>query len=124
MTRDKIGIILSIGCLIHCILFPLIFPMIPLLGFTLEHQAMWHIGLLIPIVIIAIVAFIPGYRKHKLPEILVIAFIGICFLVSSGVLEAYGIETGALTVLGSLNLVFAHYLNHKHSCKCDHHATH
>lgn len=121
MTRDKIGMLLSVGCLIHCILFPLILPMIPLLGFTVEHQAMWHIVLLIPIVIIAIIAFIPGYKKHKLAEILVTAFVGIICLIISGIMELVDVDSHALTVLGSINLVLAHYLNHKHSCKCDHH---
>ena len=39
MNKDKIGIFLSLGCLIHCVLGPLILPILPLFGLTIEHEA-------------------------------------------------------------------------------------
>ena len=122
MNKDKIGIILSIGCLIHCILTPLIIPMLPLFGLAVEHEAFVHLILGSVVLTIAAITFIPGYLKHKDIFIMIAGFSGALIVMATGIGELLSHESYTIfTVLGSIVLVISHYLNHKLSCECLHH---
>jgi hypothetical protein len=62
-----------------------------------------------------------GYRQHKRRRVLGIMFLGVLFLFSG----AFYFGGDVITVLGSILMVTAHYLNHKYmkACKnkcCEH----
>ena len=125
MTKDKVGIALSVGCLIHCIIMPLILPMLPLIGLTFKHGFLFHIIIAAIIGVVAYLAFKSGFKKHgdSLPTL--IGAMGVLFLFVGGFLEFLHIDSVAFltTVAGSASLIFAHYRNHKLSCSCAHHAS-
>ena len=123
---DKIGAALSIGCAVHCIITPIILPLLPMLGFFIGHDGYFHLVLSAFIVGVAAFALIPGYLKHKEKAPLTFALIGITIILLMGVLEHF-IESPLIvvgTIIGSLNIITGHYLNHKYRCKCNHHKEH
>ena len=122
MNKDKLGIFLSIGCLIHCLLMPIILPILPLLGLTTDHESIVHIILAVFVIIIATVTIIPGYFEHKNLLTLLTGMIGSIFIYISGILEIFGVHsTVFITMAGSSMMVYSHYNNHKRLCSCKHH---
>jgi hypothetical protein len=123
MTKDKIGIALSVGCIIHCVLMPLVLPLIPLIGLTMEHGFLFHLVIAVIIGVVAYLAFKSGFKKHKNSLPTLIGSTGVLFLFLGGFLEMLHADTIAFvtTIIGSVSLVTAHYFNHKYSCPCEHH---
>lgn len=119
---DFLGMILSFGCVIHCLLLPIIIPLLPSIGFVFGHDSYTHLILSVAISIIAVFALIPGYFKHKVQFPIVIASFGIIVIISMGVLERHteSMVITATTIVGSILVIIGHYLNHKYSCSCEH----
>lgn len=126
-TLDKVGMIISIGCMIHCILLPVVLPLLPLLGLIIGHDGYFHLMLGGLIVLTAVLALIPGIHKHHKMLPLYLGFQGIGLIMAGGVGELTGfpeIASAILTIAGSCLMVSAHYLNHKYTCACVHHKEH
>ena len=123
MNKDKLGIMLSVGCMIHCILMPLVLPLIPLIGLTMEHGFVFHIIIAVVIGVVAYFAIKSGVKKHGKIAPVILGIVGTIFLFIGGVSELLLFDTFALvtTLFGSLSLITAHYKNHKYSCSCKHH---
>jgi len=62
--RDSLGIIASIGCAIHCAAMPFVIAYLPALGLSFLADEAFHKWMALICFLIAIVAFIPGIRKH------------------------------------------------------------
>jgi len=121
---DKLGIFLSFACVLHCILLPIILPLLPFIGFAFDHNGLFHVYLSIIIVAIACITLMPGYLKHHNPEPLGLAFIAACILILSGIIEmkiGHTLQITLATVAGSCSMIWAHYTNHKNLCACEHH---
>lgn len=119
-AADRIGILASAVCLVHCLLLPLIVPLLPLLAGLAEAEA-FHEGLLVLLSLCAIVAFVPGYRAHRLLSVVLFGGLGVA-LLAGGVLAhdwppLAGFDT-PLTVIGGLVLVSTHLLNLRLCRRC------
>ena len=116
-TADRIGVALSFGCLIHCIVMPFLIPLLPLLGFMADERI--HGFLAVTLFAIAGFSFIRGYRFHRKVSIVVMGLSGVCLLFAGASLPesapAWG-EAG-LTSAGGMLLISAHILNIRH-CRC------
>ncbi len=124
---DKLGMILSIGCMIHCMLMPIMLPLLPAIGFAFGHDYQFHLVLAFIIGAIAIVALIFGHRKHGMGTPFVIAIPGIILLFAMAYSEYLGVNSAIVTIVtveGSLLIAVAHYFNHKYLCACKHHGKH
>ncbi len=128
LWADRLGLCLSVACLIHCLATPVLLIALPGLSFLvaehdhghgLEHNhEILHQVLLVILPLLAVLAFIPGYRMHGKRQVFYWAFPGIVAL-AIGVILAHdyaGVAT-AVTILGSVLLVRAHLLNRK-ECAC------
>lgn len=116
---DRWGIILSIGCIIHCTIMPFLLALIPAIGSTvLEIDDTLHKIIAIPIITIGLAAFIPGYLSHRKTSIVLIALAGMVLVVSGVYFEGFDI---ILTSSGGSLLTMAHLLNHKYKCDHKHH---
>ena len=62
--KDWMGIVASIGCAIHCAAMPFVFAYLPALGLSFLADESFHKWMALVCFLIAIVAFIPGIRKH------------------------------------------------------------
>jgi hypothetical protein len=62
--RDSLGIVASVGCAIHCAAMPFVIAYLPALGLSFLADESFHKWMALVCFLIAIVAFIPGVRKH------------------------------------------------------------
>lgn len=62
--RDWMGIVASVGCAIHCAAMPFVIAYLPALGLSFLADEAFHKWMALVCFLIAIVAFIPGLRKH------------------------------------------------------------
>lgn len=117
-VADRVGIIASAVCLVHCLLLPLLVPLLPLLAGVAETESV-HEGLLAFLALCAVVAFVPGFRAHRAGSVLAFGGLGVV-LLALGVLAhdwpaLAGFDT-PLTVIGGLVLVSTHLVN-LHLCR-------
>lgn len=118
---DKIAMLLSALCLVHCLLTPIILIAFPVLQ-MLSHNYDFHLWMAIALVTLAGLAFYRGYLVHKKAQVFVFGAIGITFLVlglfSPTLFEADHLKYEiTLTSIGSLILIWTHLKNIKF-CRC------
>lgn len=63
--RDWLGVVASIGCAIHCAAMPFVIAYLPAMGLSFLADEGFHKWMALVCFLIAIVAFIPGLRKHR-----------------------------------------------------------
>lgn len=108
---DYTGVGASFLCVLHCLVTPFLVTALPVLAAT-EHET--HSVFAIIILLVGMLAFIPGYIKHKQKYIPVIGIMGISMISLAAILpemeNAEMIETG-LVVAGGITLITAHIRN-------------
>lgn len=108
---DLLGIGASTLCVLHCLATPLLVVALPMLE-VYEHQT--HAAFALAILAIGMLAFWPGYLRHRRSWVVVTALLGFG-LISLGVTAPEGLLTepleAAATVAGGATLVFAHLRN-------------
>lgn len=122
---DRLGICLSALCLVHCLLTPVLILLLPSLQLVDAHGAegghaheTFHLALLLVLPILAVMAFIPGYRRHgdkrvfawAAPGLILVALVAIFF-------EDISWTGSLISVAGSLMLIRAHVINRR-LCAC------
>lgn len=113
---DKISTLTSILCIIHCVMLPIVFSTLPLLGVEIIENK--HIE----IVTIAVATLVGGYAivkgfvnyHHKI-NILWLFVIGIIAMIAANGIYNTLIEA-IVKVAGAIAIVFAHFKNRK-ACK-------
>lgn len=138
--RDRLGISLSLLCMIHCFLTPVLLLLLPLMnthpsegmwfwGIEVLSSESWHVIFLLVVPMVALLAFLPGWRHHRDKRIWGFAAIGFFFLgagVFTGWLggEAHhknemsmqnisALSELILTIIGSTFFIRAHFINRK-----------
>ena len=120
---DRLGILFSSACVIHCLVvafLPLAFPTIRIF----MHATWIHVIVGIIILFTSPLAFVPGYKKHGLTWIIGLAISGLFFILLGVLLEGHVSDQAShgVSMLGSLILAFSHAKNlqhsqrHKHKC--------
>lgn len=117
---DRAGICLSVICIVHCILTPILLLALPAMQvFEWWHESL-HITFAVIIPVLALAAFVPGYRLHRDKRVFKIAAVGFALVISAitvpHILHIEWLEA-VLSVFGSIFLVRAHLLN-RHLCAC------
>jgi|CXWL01.1.fsa_nt_gi peptidoglycan/LPS O-acetylase OafA/YrhL len=108
---DSVGQALSVLCIVHCLATPFVLAAAPTASHLLGGV---HPVLLVFVVGTALWAFIPGYRHHKRPMIIVAALVGVTLLTVATVLFEGNIWLeGALTIPGAAMLMWAHWKNRR-----------
>ena len=130
IPADKVGIALSMMCLVHCLLGPILIVLLPSLGGFLGGES-FHWLMLALVIPVAYYSFFKTYRSHGFKQAIQIGSVGVAFLVlgvlipelihehdhsETGLLSMHSLET-AFTVFGGLVLAFAHYKNYQ-QCQC------
>jgi hypothetical protein len=108
---DWLGIGASTLCVLHCLVTPLLVVALPMLE-VYERQT--HATFALTILGLGLLAFWPGFLKHRRVGVVAIAVLGFG-LISLGVTAPEGVLTEAMekvaTVAGGAMLVFAHLRN-------------
>jgi len=110
---DKLGIIASSTCMIHCLIGPIAFILLPVSSQASNND--WIHWILLALVLpVAILAFYQGYLQHKMKPILTLAILGLLLLLVAGFSGHWHSRAEILLSLaGSLVLVGAHLWNMK-----------
>ncbi len=109
---DGAAVLLSGLCLLHCLALPLIVAGLPLLAQFGESHL--HLPMLAIVVPLSVVALGLGFRRYRNTNILWAGFAGllILFVGATVVHENLGeMADRVITVIGSVVLAVAHYLN-------------
>lgn len=120
LVADKAGICLSAICIVHCILTPVILLALPALHAFEWYHGTLHVVFAIIIPLLALAAFIPGYKLHGDSRVFKIALVGFA-LVIAGIIIPHELEIEWLepvfSIAGSIFLVRAHLIN-RNLCAC------
>lgn len=112
---DIAGVFASTLCMVHCILLPLVLALLPVIAKPLMANDYLHVGLAGFVLSFCLMAYLPGYFKHKDKRLLYIGALGLS-LVFFATFQAHELgeigEIGILTV-GNILIVFGHLLNRK-----------
>jgi hypothetical protein len=114
---DKSAIAISVICVLHCLLTPVLLVSVPLLaGASILQGEVLHVWLLCLIIPISAISIASGFLKHRDKGVLFFATGGIVFLIAALVLghdlhERLG--EVMMTIFGSLLIASAHIRNLK-----------
>lgn len=64
-TSDWLGMVASVGCAIHCAAMPFVIASLPSWGLGVLADEAFHKWMALICMVIAIAAFVPGWRKHR-----------------------------------------------------------
>ncbi len=109
--RDVAGISASLLCVLHCLAAPFLITVLPVLAAT-EHET--HSVFAALIVLIGMLALVPGYCKHKKKAIPAAGAVGVAAIIAAAILpEMEGGETieTLMVVAGGFMLIGAHLRN-------------
>lgn len=112
-VADRVGILASAICIVHCLLLPLLVPLLPLLAGVAETESV-HEGLLVLLTFCAVLAFVPGFRAHRAWSVLAFGGLGVVLLAAGVLAHDWPLLAGfdtPLTVIGGLVLVATHGVN-------------
>jgi phosphoglycerol transferase MdoB-like AlkP superfamily enzyme len=121
---DKVGITVTSLCAIHCIMLPVILPVLPLLGLSAVHNhAFERMVLLVTMVLGFITLFIGFHRYHRKLYPFYSLFLGGFIYWQK---DVWGPELEHIVlVVGATLVVLAHIMNMRlcnncNSCEDDH----
>ncbi len=119
---DQLGICLSALCVVHCLLTPVLILALPSFALFMGHDRV-HGMFLIILPLLALIAFIPGYRRHKQTEIFMWSVPGFILLtIALLVLDSNPWAEAGVSIIGSACLIRAHLINRRlcACCETDH----
>ncbi len=112
---DQVGMMVSSLCFVHCVVTPIFILSLPWLG-EYFHDPLFHIFIFLLVVPIGLYAFFQGYSHHKNKSVLALGIPGL-FAVGLGAFVperiAHQIGHESLTIVGSILLISAHYINRR-----------
>ncbi len=117
-SLDRIGMLLSSACAIHCILMPFVVGSLVYMGAEWVASETTELLLIGSAFLVALASLLPSYRQHRNPSALLFFWMGITFILGTHLLlEDHGVLLGAGMALGGCFIAFAHYRNHR-LCAC------
>lgn len=117
-TLDRIGVVASCACAVHCAVMPFLIGVLPLLGlgFVAEERVEWLLVALSGL--IGVASLLPSYfRYHRRVSPLILFGVGVTLIVVGRVWfeEGAAFETAGV-VAGALTIAAAHFVN-RHLCQ-------
>jgi len=123
-TLDRVAISVSVLCMLHCLLTPLLLIAIPVMSSTILAQELFHKLLVTLVLPVSVFALFIGCRRHRDRKVLILGSLGLFFLVMVALFghELLG-EAGEkiATVISGLILAIGHFRNYSlcRNDKCD-----
>lgn len=117
VTIEKIGVLLSIVCAVHCLTLPIFLFFAPYLASSFAFSSNLEWILVISSFVLAAFILVMDYRKHRQPLPLYFLGVGIIIKVLDMVLsnQSYAWLFGIL--LGAV-ISIAYWVNYKHKKAC------
>ncbi len=118
---DRLGMIASAACFIHCLATPVILSLLTVYAHFVPSEEHTHRVLAVIVTILGALALALGYRRHRRISVFWFAALGLTFIFSGAffgdLLPSHGYEV-AITLAGSCFMIHAHRLNHTFCRKC------
>lgn len=111
---DRVGIILSGLCAVHCVLGVLLVGVLGLGGEALLSPAIHRVGLVVALCV-GLVSLGFGVLRHGRIEPLVVGGLGLS-LMATAIMVGHGLPEAVLTVMGVSLVAFAHIRNLHTAC--------
>ncbi|MGB1801096.1 MAG: MerC domain-containing protein [Gammaproteobacteria bacterium] len=113
---DSVAISVSVLCILHCLLTPLLLIAIPVMSSTILAEELFHKLLVALVLPVSLFALSIGCRRHRDRKVLLLGSIGLFFLVAVAFFghELLG-ELGEkiATVISGLILAVGHFRNYR-----------
>ena len=120
-SADQLGIWASALCVVHCVLTPVLLSMSVVFARFIPGEEGTHRTLAVGIAALGAIALIAGYRRHRRRRIPGLMMLGLAFIFVGAFygdrLPAHGYEV-AVTMTGSILMIWAHRLNHTFCREC------
>lgn len=118
---DKMGIIVSATCALHCFAVGMLPFALPFLD-AFFHSAYFHILFIAMVIIITPMAFNNHFKHHGFSVTIKLALIGVMLILAGAGLEPVASEalSHGVSILGSFSLMCAHIFNLRHHRKHKH----
>lgn len=113
-TLDGIAVAMSVACILHCLLAPVLIILFPILGSSLFADHHFHALLLLFIIPTSLLALYLGCRQHGDGSVLWLGIGGICILTVAALLGPEtlgGYGEKLVTGVGGLVLAAGHVQN-------------
>ena len=110
---DRVGVLLSGLCAVHCVLSIVLVSVLGLGGQALLAPAIHEVGLALAILVGAVTLGI-GVRRHGQAGPLVLGSIGVA-LMATALLVPHGVREALLTIAGVALVATAHIRNLRHA---------
>jgi hypothetical protein len=115
---DKISIVASIACAIHCVALPIFFTTLPFLGADIIENIWIELSTIAISLVIGGWSIVSSYiQYHRNKYILFGFFIGVSILILSNVVNTEWIEI-ACKIIGAAILITTHIYNWKKTKYC------
>jgi len=121
-TMDRLGVVASVGCAIHCLLMPVVLSLSAVYAHLLPTEEHTHRVLAVAVSCIGAIALGRGYKKHRKLSPLLLMAAGLCFIVGGAVLGdrlPTHLAEVAVTMTGSFCMIAAHRKNHTFCRSCE-----
>lgn len=109
-TADRLALVASGACLLHCLALPLLFAALPALSHVLALSEAFHLWMVAAAIPTSTFALLAGARG-RLGPLLFVGFVGLALLAIGATIAGETAYEVPVTVLGALILSFAHVLN-------------
>ncbi len=123
---DRLAILLSSVCAVHCLLLPVAITLLPIMQGSLLDEASFHVVFLFLVVPTSVIALSVGCRKHKNLKTAALGTLGLGILIVASIwgheLVGYLGERLMVTAGGAI-LAISHIINYRlcRTDSCDHH---
>lgn len=124
---DKVAVVLSAVCLLHCLALPVLLTAGAITGSMFMDEEVFHLAMLVGIVPISVIALTIGCRQHKDLITIALGVVGLAILIFTALFghDFFGIAGERyVTSVGGLILAGAHIQNYRicrqHDCDHDH----
>lgn len=120
-SADKVGIVASAVCVVHCVFTPLLISLSAVAAHLLPGEERTHRVMAAVVTLLGAVALVQGFRQHGRRRILVLMTLGLtCILTGacfSALLPSHLSEV-LVTLTGSVLMITAHRMNHTFCRDC------
>lgn len=104
------GILVSIGCVFHCVLLPYFFTGLSILGFNVLHNIYIELALILTAGLFGVLSLYKSVRVHREHRIIVIFSIGFLLLFSKFLVVNQNSET-IISIIALPCIILAHTWN-------------
>jgi hypothetical protein len=122
MQADRLGIIASVLCFIHCVLTPVAVSLLAVGAHYLPSEEKIHRVLAVFVAALGSLAILFGYRRHRQSRVVLLMSSGLVLIVTGAYfgnrLPSHLSEV-AVTMMGSCFMIAGHFLNHTFCKNCE-----